>query len=525
MNEELVQRIRQCPTLPSLPSIAVQVLDLAQRANVDIAEIARIISKDPALSGKILRTVNSSFYGRSQHVSTISHALVILGLQSVKTLVLGFSLVSNLSKNKSKGFKHIAYWKRSIFAATAARTIANKINLVQQEEAFLAALLMDIGMLVLDQVVGDQYGEIHAKSKSHDDLARLEQETLGMTHAQVGGMIAEQWKLPPLLTVPVSHHHDSESVTDLSLRKLADLVYISGRCADVFVDEEAAPAIADVRNACFSRYKLNGPDTDALLAEIGTRTKEVASLFEINIGSATEYDAILKKANEALVEITLQSQIQASALQEQNAELKQQALTDALTGLANRARFDQFMAEAFAIAQSKKQPLAILMLDVDKFKKINDSHGHPGGDQVLRVLGRLMKAVARPQDLAARYGGEELVLVLPATARATAATIAETIRRAICAKPVQHDKKGIPVSASIGVSVYEAGCPFKTGAQLLKAADLALYNAKNSGRNCVRVFTLKAPTTDAAASQPAATAGHPTPAAAVPPPKRVNEAA
>src|SRR3954470_11749340 len=140
MNEQLLQRIRQCPTLPSLPSIAVQVLDLAQKGDADIAEIARIISKDPALSTKILRTVNSSFYGRSQHVSTISHSLVILGLQSVKTLVLGFSLVTNLKQSKSNGFKHITYWRRSIYAATAARSIASKLNMVQQEEAFLAAL-------------------------------------------------------------------------------------------------------------------------------------------------------------------------------------------------------------------------------------------------------------------------------------------------------------------------------------------------------------------------------------------------
>src|SRR5881227_2057519 len=152
MNDKLLQRIKQCPSLPSLPSIAMQVLDLAQKADVDIAEIARLISKDPAMSGKILKTVNSSFYQRSQHVSTISHALVILGLQSVKTLVLGFSLVTNLAKNKGKGgFKHLHYWRRSIYAATAARIIANKINLVQQEEAFLATLLMDIGLLVLDQ--------------------------------------------------------------------------------------------------------------------------------------------------------------------------------------------------------------------------------------------------------------------------------------------------------------------------------------------------------------------------------------
>src|SRR5687768_3768876 len=159
--QQLIDRIRACPNLPSLPTIAVQVLDLAARPEVDIAEIARIISKDPALSSKLLRTVNSSFYGRSQHVSTISHSLVILGLQSVKTLVLGFSLVTNLSKNKAKGFKHLNYWRRSIYAATGARTLAAKLGLVQQEEAFLTALLKDIGVLVLDQVLGEQYGEIH----------------------------------------------------------------------------------------------------------------------------------------------------------------------------------------------------------------------------------------------------------------------------------------------------------------------------------------------------------------------------
>src|SRR5215510_10859356 len=109
MNDQIVQRVRTCPTLPSLPSIAVQVLELAQKADVDMSEIARLISRDPALSTKILRTVNSSFYGRSQAVSTISHALVILGLQSVKTLVLGISLVSSLAKNKTRGFKHISY--------------------------------------------------------------------------------------------------------------------------------------------------------------------------------------------------------------------------------------------------------------------------------------------------------------------------------------------------------------------------------------------------------------------------------
>lgn len=496
MNEQLINRIRQCATLPSLPTIAVQVLDLAQKTDVDIAEIARIISRDPALSSKILRTVNSSFYARSQNVGTISHALVILGLQSVKTLVLGFSLVSNLTKSKGKGFQHLNYWKRSIHAATAARTIAAKLGIVQQEEAFLAALLMDIGMLVLDQVLGEPYGELHSRAASHADLAPLEQQALGMTHADVGGILATQWKLPPLLTTPIAFHAAPEKVTDPSLRKLTELVRLAGRCADVFVDVMPAPAIADVRQICMQNYKMSQPDCDALLDEIGTRSKEVASLFEINMGSSLEYDAILKKANEALVEITLQSQQHATALQEkastlaeQNQQLKIQASTDGLTGLANRVSFDQFLAEQFGAATRARKPLALLLLDVDKFKSVNDQHGHQTGDEVLRTLGKLLSTATRTQDLAARYGGEEMVLVLPGTSRTTAAAVAESIRRAIASRPVACLAITLPITASIGVACYEPGSPFREPAHLLKAADLAVYAAKRAGRNCVRVFS------------------------------------
>jgi diguanylate cyclase (GGDEF)-like protein len=508
MNEQLVERVRQCPNLPSLPTIAMQVLELAQKPEVDIAEIARIICKDPALSSKILRTVNSSFYGRSQHVSTISHALVILGLQSVKTLVLGFSLVTNLTKNKSKGFKHLAYWKRSIFAATAARTIAAKIGLLQQEEAFLTALLMDIGMLVLDQVLGDLYGEINAMASTHEQLVAAERAALNVTHAEVGGILATQWKLPPLLNVPIACHHASATVDDPALRKLTELVELAGRCADVFVDEQAAESIAAVRQMCLQQHCMSEADVDALMDDIGKRTKEVASLFEINIGAAANYEAILKRANEALVEITLQSQqqatqlkVQTQSLEQQNQALKRQASTDGLTGLANRARFDAFMHEQFEAHRESGKSLALLLMDVDKFKRVNDTHGHPAGDKVLKALAALLGSAARAQDLAARFGGEELALVLPGTTRATAAAIAESIRRAIAARPVNVGPANLPITASIGVACLEAGSPFRDPSHLLKAADLAVYNAKRSGRNCVRVFTLPpAPTKPAAAA-------------------------
>jgi diguanylate cyclase (GGDEF)-like protein len=498
MNAELIKKIKACPTLPSLPAIAVQVLELAQKDHVDIAEIARVISKDPALSSKILRTVNSSFYGRANTISTISHALVLLGIQSVKTLVLGFSLVGNLSKTKTKGFKHVTYWRRSVYAATAARLLASKLHIVQQEECFLGALLMDIGMLVLDQVLGEEYGNAHDSAATHQQLAEVERKAFGLTHAEASGVLAEQWKLPPVLAAPMAFHDHPKDVSDQALKKLAEIVSVSGRCADVFVDENPAEALAFVRRAFSESFQVNEADCDAMMSDISTRTKEIASLFELNLNDGASFESVLKRANETLVDLTLRSQQQAEKLQKQNIKLKEQAATDGLTGLGNRAAFDQFLAKEFATALESGAPISLLMIDVDHFKKVNDQFGHPIGDQVLKVLGQVLKSVARPGDIAARYGGEELALVLPDTPKALAAGFAEKIRRAVSAKPMTFGSVSVPVTVSIGVAGMEHRMPFKEVMHFVKAADLAVYAAKHLGRNCVKVFSTGKPESNAA---------------------------
>jgi diguanylate cyclase (GGDEF)-like protein len=494
MNEQLLHRIQSCPTLPSLPSIAVQVLKLAQSPQVDLAEIAAVISKDPALSGKILKTVNSSFYGRTQAVSTVSHALVILGIQSVKTLVLSFSLVTNL--NKSKGFRHLDYWRRSIYSATSARLLAAKLQMVQQEEAFLAALLHDIGMLVLEVVLGDDaYGSICANAKSHEDLAKQEEKNLGANHAEVGGVLAKQWKLPPVLEVPIGWHERCAEVTDPTLRKLTEVVALAGRCASVFVEENPIGPIARVRKTCLESYRMAQGDCDAVLSEIGQKTKEAASLFEINLGKATDLQAVLLKANEALVNMSLQSQQQAVSLTRQNADLKVRATTDGLTGLTNRACFDEALQAAFAErgTNSDAAPLSLIMIDLDHFKKVNDSHGHQAGDDVLKTIGRIVKAAAvRPSITAARFGGEEFALLMVNVKREAATAMAEMLRKVIGSKPLSAAGKQLPITASLGVATADGETPFANGAHLIKAADLALYHAKASNRNCVKVFSAKA---------------------------------
>ena len=165
------------------------------------------------------------------------------------------------------------------------------------------------------------------------------------------------------------------------------------------------------------------------------------------------------------------------------------AATDALTGLPNRRQFDETLHKEWNRALRDGQPLALLMVDVDRFKSLNDLFGHQVGDAILAHVGKLIRhAVRRAGDLPARYGGEEFGVVLPGTAAHGALEIAEVIRRAVANAPTDAIiEGGYPVSVSIGVA---AAVPHgdDSAAALLHNADAALYQAKKNGRNRVEVL-------------------------------------
>lgn len=160
------------------------------------------------------------------------------------------------------------------------------------------------------------------------------------------------------------------------------------------------------------------------------------------------------------------------------------ALKDPVTGLNNRAALNATMEREVNLAHRHGSPLSIIMLDLDHFKRINDTYGHPVGDSVLRALGKRTSDCTRGSDMVFRYGGEEFTVVLSNTDLNGAGLLAERIRKAIGNLPIAHGDLDIPVTVSVGVSSLEHG---DTAASLVQRADAALYEAKSGGRNQVRI--------------------------------------
>ena len=161
------------------------------------------------------------------------------------------------------------------------------------------------------------------------------------------------------------------------------------------------------------------------------------------------------------------------------------AITDALTGLFNRRYMESHLAGLLEQASARGKPLAVLVIDIDYFKSINDTHGHDAGDDVLREFALRIKRSIRGIDLACRYGGEEFVVVMPETDMAVAAMVAERLRRRIAAEPfaIHEGARSIPVTISIGIAALRGADDNAAG--VLKRADQALYRAKRDGRNRV----------------------------------------
>lgn len=204
---KVVDRIQGLPTLPSMLS---SINRLMVNPRTSAKEIAQLISSDPAITSKVLRVVNSSFYGFPNRISTVTHAIVILGFNTIRSIVLSTSIFDALRKaGKPDGFDRASFWRHSIAAGACSRVLARRLGYTSLEEFFIAGLLHDVGKIAMDSFLPDDFAKVVAKVREAD-VTMLEAETavLGVTHAEVGGWLLQRWSLSQGLVDAVAHHHN-----------------------------------------------------------------------------------------------------------------------------------------------------------------------------------------------------------------------------------------------------------------------------------------------------------------------------
>jgi diguanylate cyclase (GGDEF)-like protein len=499
---ELQNELESCTTLPSPPGVATQIIALANDPHADMSRIAKVLAMDPAITTKVLRIANSPMYAMPRKTENLRQALVVLGLNATISLALSFSLLKSWQrKDDLGGLDYPLYWRRALLSATASQVLARAIGVKDAEELFLASLIQDIGLMALDRAMPGLYAGLDRDQVHQVSLIEREQQRLGVDHAAVGAWLLEKWNLSDRMRQAIAASHDPETLPKQSQNGVfTRCVALASLIAEVFLDETGERQFQSLADIAQRYLGIDKEVLGELLTEVSLLIPDAESIFQTEILERTSFDSILEEARDALMLRNLQAlravdSLRSSAedLHERTKRLEESSRRDALTGLYNRAYLDTFLHEAFLESVKSGTSFSVAFADLDRFKSINDTFGHAVGDQILVTTANILKANVRASDLVARYGGEEFMLVFPGTDYSLLKTICERIVRSF--QDTRHDvgvKRDLTVTISIGMATHNDGRQFRNLAELVKAADKALYTAKLQGRNRSVPFDLVA---------------------------------
>ncbi|MCB9365983.1 MAG: HDOD domain-containing protein [Calditrichaeota bacterium] len=208
--EELLAQLREIKTLPTLPDTATKVIQMSQDPDVSPSELALTVEKDPSIATRLLKLVNSPYFGVRGSVTSIQQALVFLGVSNLRNLVLSSSVMDLFSQDGEVGsFSRKQLWIHSMATAVVAREIAKHTRSADPEVAFTAGLIHDVGKVVIDRHFHEEFERIVALMETYQvPMMDAETAVIGLTHAEIGMYLAERWSLPLVLQEAVGFHHD-----------------------------------------------------------------------------------------------------------------------------------------------------------------------------------------------------------------------------------------------------------------------------------------------------------------------------
>ena len=217
--QTFLKKLDSIPDIPTLPAIVVKVNKLLEDYDTSIKELGKIIERDQAMVTKILRLVNSTFYGFRSRIRSIPHAVIVLGFNTIRNAVVSVSIMKAFSeKETSEGFDITGFWRHSIGVAVTSRHLAEQTRLDSPDDCFVSGLLHDIGKVVLSQHFTELFGLVW-KSVKEDGLSfyEAEQKLVPVNHAKIGGHLAKKWQFPATLIDSITYHHAiRKSVSNLN---------------------------------------------------------------------------------------------------------------------------------------------------------------------------------------------------------------------------------------------------------------------------------------------------------------------
>lgn len=257
--------------LPTLPIVLPKLINLIENPKSSASDISEVISRDPAMTSKILKVANSAYYGFSQKISAIDHAVTLLGFNMVKSLALSIGIMRTFPQNKKKSphFSQEGLWLHSLAVATILHELGNRISEKNTNESlFIIGLLHDIGKIVLDQFLNDLFQEAltEANELNKGELFLAERKVIGFDHGDIGALLLTRWKFPETIINPISAHHKTEISEGTNAEDIAMLRIANFLAQHLGMGEEGNPIPTEIHKEDLDILDFQQKDIDEMIA-------------------------------------------------------------------------------------------------------------------------------------------------------------------------------------------------------------------------------------------------------------------
>jgi diguanylate cyclase (GGDEF)-like protein len=485
---------RRMSSIPiSASSLAIQIVQAAVKPSATVNELIALCQNDAGLGARVLAYVNSPGFGLNRRVAGVQHAVALLGIRGTRNLAVTMCVV-DMTPLGDEGDALITVCLRR---GVIAKLLAEKLARSTLDDYFTLGMLMEVGLLVKART--DLAGSAALARSPAQTRVTIERASGQEDHAKLGARLARSWQLGEEMANAVLHHHDRTHQGT----PLGGVAWLAEAVAGVFENGDAARSRSIAIEGA-STLGITANDLDSLLKVVPQALSDAARHFGRDLGPQTGIDTLLHDTSEALVELNRsyadtidklegllrEKEHLVAALKTADEKLATLALTDAVTGLPNHRAFREALIRDLARADRAQTPVALVLLEVDLFAQIQQTHGSAASDLVLSAIAEVVHRAVRTTDVPGRVSGEKFGLILPNTNLQGAMVVTERARTQIAARPFQGASGEFFVTASLGLAITTGpGCRGREDA-LMTAAESGLQMAKQAGRNRFMVGSL-----------------------------------